>query len=420
MSMVRAKKLREQAGRLWHEGKALLDTVEKESREMSGDELQRHQEILDKSETLVNEAEAIERQERARVSESSADPEPRGEVDPDEVQRDVAPEGRASRDSDTYSQAFRRFLSHGMERLDTQQRSALQVDVDDVGGFVSASYRLVDGVIKELKDKLVMLQYARVYPSRYGETIGQLGMTSHIGDLGWVGEITDAETKDSVKWHKRELKPRLIEPFIVPISIYLLRNAQLNVEAEVAEVAADAQAVTIEKASMVGDGVHKPLGVFTASSEGISTDRDSDTDMGSTAITGDGLIEAQDMLDEFYQPRATWLFHRKAITQIRKLKNDVSGDYIWQPGLRAGEPNTILGRPYITATYVPNTFTSGKYVGLYGDLSQYAVAMAENMEIQRLDQQPYAGKSQVGFLFRNVAVDGMPRREDAFVRLKLD
>ena len=125
------------------------------------------------------------------------------------------------------------------------------------------------------------------------------------------------------------------------------------------------------------------------------------------------------MLDEFHQPNASWLFHRKAITQIRKLKNSVSGDYIWQPGLRAGEPNTILGKLYNTGTYVPNTFTAGLYVGMYGDMSQYVIAASTDNEIVRLDQEPYASANQVGLLFRNAAYDGMPRRADAFVRLKL-
>jgi hypothetical protein len=51
--------------------------------------------------------------------------------------------------------------------------------------------------------------------------------------------------------------------------------------------------VTQEKAYLTGDGNQKPLGVFTASNDGISTGRDVSTGNTTTAITFDGLIEAK-------------------------------------------------------------------------------------------------------------------------------
>ncbi len=67
--------------------------------------------------------------------------------------------------------------------------------------------------------------------------------------------------------------------------------------------------------------------------------------------------------------------------------------------------------------YAPNTFTTGLYVGLLGDLSYYWIADALSMTVQRLEEL-YAATNQVGFIGR-LETDGMPVLEEAFVRVKL-
>jgi HK97 family phage major capsid protein len=117
-----------------------------------------------------------------------------------------------------------------------------------------------------------------------------------------------------------------------------------------------------------------------------------------------------------YHPRATWIFHRDAIKMLRKLK-DGDGQYIWNPDIKGGQPDMILGRPYKMSEYAPNTFTSGLYVGIIGDFSYYWIADALNMRIQRLNEL-YAATNQVGFISR-LESDGMPVLEEAFARVKL-
>jgi HK97 family phage major capsid protein len=69
------------------------------------------------------------------------------------------------------------------------------------------------------------------------------------------------------------------------------------------------------------------------------------------------------------------LFHRDALKQIRKLRNDAggagTGDYLWQPSTQVGQPDTLLGVGVMSSEYVPNTFTSGLYVGMVADFSYY-------------------------------------------------
>ena len=129
------------------------------------------------------------------------------------------------------------------------------------------------------------------------------------------------------------------------------------------------------------------------------------------------MIDALYNLKEPYQIKASWVMSREMIKRIRKLK-DAQNQYLWQPGLASDKPGTILEKPFYMSEYVPNTFTSGNYVGMVGDFSFYWIADALDMSIQRLVEL-YAESNQVGFIARYEG-DGMPVLEEAFSRMKCD
>jgi len=86
---------------------------------------------------------------------------------------------------------------------------------------------------------------------------------------------------------------------------------------------------------MTGDGNNKPLGLFTASADGIPTSRDVSTGNTATEIKIDGLIETKYSVKQQYQPGAEWIFNRLAVKQLAKLK-DSDGQYVWQPSVAMG------------------------------------------------------------------------------------
>jgi len=105
-----------------------------------------------------------------------------------------------------------------------------------------------------------------------------------------------------------------------------------------------------------------------------------------------------------------------AIKIISKLTDGLGG-YLWQSGIAAGDPDRLLGLPVYESEYVPNTFTTGLYVGALGDFKQYYIAESLAMSVQRLTEL-YAETSQVGYIIR-AEVDGMPALPAAFRRVKL-
>jgi HK97 family phage major capsid protein len=155
---------------------------------------------------------------------------------------------------------------------------------------------------------------------------------------------------------------------------------------------------------------------MVASSQGVDTSRDVNTDNTTTSMTADGLIDCFHSIKAQYWPGLTWTFHRTAIQQIRKLK-DSEGQYLWNPGLNGGSSNLILGVPYDVSEYMPNTFTTGLYVGLLCDWKYYWIADSLAFAVQRLIEL-YALTNQVGLIGR-AETDGMPVLAEAFARVKL-
>lgn len=84
-----------------------------------------------------------------------------------------------------------------------------------------------------------------------------------------------------------------------------------------------------------------------------------------------------------------------SVKALRKLK-DNNGQYLWQPSLTAGAPDTLLNRPVYTSAFMPALAAGAKSI-LFGDLSYYWVADRQGRSFRRLGEL-YAPTGQVGFL----------------------
>ena len=126
------------------------------------------------------------------------------------------------------------------------------------------------------------------------------------------------------------------------------------------------------------------------------------TDSGATwSVAGtdsdkvDALIDMQTALDPAYEVSGSvgWVFKKSTLGSIRKLK-DAENRYIWQPGLRAGEPDMLLGDPYALDQSFPDA-TAGNRPILYGDLSQYIIRDVGAMRTRVLPEL-YAETDEIG------------------------
>jgi HK97 family phage major capsid protein len=410
---TRLKDLREKRGRIVTDMRGLLDAAGGEGRDLTAEEQERYDALFADQERLGEQISREERQQALdrRMAEEAA----RSEQAPDHP----APESREDRADPradgAYRTAFARFLRGGTGALAGEELRALQAGADVDGGYLVPPQQFVTELIKAVDDQVVMRGLARTFQVPQAASLGAPSLDADPADADWTTELATGGEDTAMKLGKRELRPHPLAKRI-KVSQQLLRQALIGPEALVMGRLAYKFAVTQEKAFLTGSGAGRPLGVFTASDNGISTSRDVATGNTATEIRFDGLIEAKFALKGQYWPRARWIFHRDAVKQITKLK-DGEGQYIWRQSVREGEPDTLLGLPMTLSEWAPNTFTTGLYVGLLGDFQHYWIVDALSMQVQRLNEL-YAETNQVGFIGR-LETDGAPVLEEAFVRVTL-
>ncbi|WP_237048363.1 phage major capsid protein [Lentzea guizhouensis] len=401
--------MRQQRANLAAQARAILDTAQNASRSITADEEQTFDRLMADADRIDA---TIAREERARELErqiAGTTPPARGDGSGDD-NPDEALRGRA----------FRNFVVGGRNALSPDEARALNMGNDPEGGYLVAPQQWVNQLIQAVDDLVVLRQLATVETLNEGESLGVPTLETDLNDAEWTSEIGTGSQDDALRFGKREFRPNPLAKR-VRVSRKLLRAAARDPEAIVRERMAHKFGVTCEKAYMTGDGNKKPLGLFTASTDGISTARDVSFGTGGaiplTPVSGDQLIDAKYTLKSAYWAEARWLFHRTLIATIRKLKGSTNDTYLWQPGISSDKPDTILDLPFVVSEFVPNTVSGNNYVGMLGDFRKYWIVDALNMEVQRLVEL-YAETNQVGFIGR-LETDGMPVLEEAFVRLKV-
>lgn len=419
------KEMLESRAKCVADARQILNQAQDEGREPTAEERQKFDAFMNEADDLQAkiknaQADAVRRQKIQEVEDEMSKPMPRI-VTPqsggkENVHREYKfKDGRTltldqfgSRGTPDYEQAFCNYLRTGMPK------DALQADKGADGGYtVPATFNAQ--LIQELDDMVFIRQRATKLTLAMGESLGFASLDTDPDDAEWTAEIKTGSEDSSMAFGKREFRPYPLARRL-KVSRKLIRASAINVDALVRQRLAYKFAISEEKAFVSGSGAGEPLGLFTASDSGIGTSRDVSTGNTDTAITMDGLINSLYALKAQYRSRAEWLFHRDALKQIRKLK-DGEGQYLWQPSTQLGTPDLLLGKPYLESEYVPSTFTSGKYVGLLGDFSQYWIVDALSMSLQVL-YELYAETNQIGYIGR-LECDGMPVDSNAFARVKL-
>lgn len=426
----RIKALLEERASTFEASKKILNLAESEKRPLSAEE----KATLDKQDARIDEiTDEVTRRERAAKVESELT-KSRGRVteptQPDNGGKSGAYDkatpltlqvGRHSVElepgtrahalaSPEYRREFRNYLA------DPRRNTTLQVASDPGGGYLVPT-TMVAGLIKALDNLVFIRQLATVLPPTNAKSLGVVTLENDPSDASWTPEIpSSALTADStMSFGKRDFSPSLLAK-LIKMSQKLMRSADMNVESLVQDRLAYKFAVVEENAYLNGTGASQPLGMFVASNDGISTARDT-TASSTTAFAADDLIDMVYSVKAAYRANAVWIMHRDAVKRVRKLK-DGNGQYLWQPGLAAGQPATILNSPVYESEYAPNTFTTGLYVALYGNLAAgYWIGDGLGLSFQMLNEL-FAATNQVGIIARK-ETDGAPVLAEAFARLKL-
>lgn len=429
------KELIERRAKCIADARAVFDRAQSEGRAMTAEESQAYDRAMDESDRHKASIEALQTAEKraARLAEAEADaarvlPRKTGDA-PVGVNESSETEYRytlrwpsrhervlrlsGSTATKEYREAFSRFVRHGGE----SECRAISVDVAASGGYLVMPQQMAAGITRAVDDEVFVRRLATVVQVQQADSLGIRTQETNPDDADWTAEVREVSVDSGQTFGKRELKPSLLSK-AVDVSQRMLR-VMPEIESFIQDRLAYKFSITMEKAYMTGHGANQPLGVFTASANGVPTTRDV-TCGTTTAITDTGLIDMLYALKPGYRSDAScaWVFSRAAMAQIRKLK-DSQGGYLWKPGqgLETNTGDTLLGYPVFESEYVPATFTTGQYVGMIAAWRHYWIADSLTMTIQRLNELK-AAMNLVEFIGR-AETDGMPVIAEAFVRGKL-
>lgn len=167
---------------------------------------------------------------------------------------------------------------------------------------------------------------------------------------------------------------------LIQVSNELLNDTGVDLEGYLSMQSGRALGNAIGVHLVTGTGTAQPSGVVTGASAGVT---------GGTGVAG--AFTADNLIDLYFSvispyrnsPSAAWLMRDATLGAVRKLK-DTTNQYIWQPSLQVGAPDTLLGKPVYTDPNVAAVAVSAKSV-LFGDFSQYFVRLVGGVRFERSD-----------------------------------
>ena len=264
-------------------------------------------------------------------------------------------------------------------------QNALQIGDDAEGGYlVPDEYErtLVDALQEENRLRTLCKIIRTSSGDRKIPLVASHGTASWVEEEGAIPESDDAFGQITIGAHKIAS--------MIKVSDELLQDSVFDIENYIATEFARRVGDAEEAAFINGDGSGKPYGMLHASNGAAA----GVTSASATAITADELLDLIYSLKAPYRKRAVFLMHDSTIKAVRKLK-DGNSQYLWQPGMKEGEPDRLLGYRLVTSTHMPAIAASAKPL-LFGDLTSYWIADREGRSMQRLNEL-YAATGQVGF-----------------------
>ncbi len=290
-----------------------------------------------------------------------------------------------------YSKAFRNYLRKGMDAgLEGLQTKALSVGSDPDGGYLVTPHMSAT-IVKSVLETSPLRQLASV------ETISSDALEL-IDDhdqaaAGWTsetGSITETSTptlaKRNIPTNELYAQPKATQK--------LVDDSAIDIEAWLSNKIATIFAAKENTAFIAGSGVGQPRGILSYAA-GTSWGQIQQVNSGSSGlVTADSLINLFYSLKDAHSRNATFLMNRTVVNAVRLLKEATTNQYLWQPGLAAGAPDTLMGVPVMMAADLPIAAAGSLSVAVGDFKAAYQIVDRKGISILR---DPFTEKPFVKF-----------------------
>lgn len=302
------------------------------------------------------------------------------------------------KDYDEYKAAFNSFMRKNERMLSAEEVKTLSAGSDPDGGYFvtpDLSGRIVTKVYETSPMRQVASQQTISTDSLEGiEDLDEAG-------AGYAGEQNvsgNADTPQIGKWKLQvywiDTEPKATQQ--------LLDDAAVDVEGWLAGKVADKFA-RFENAEFVAGASGKIRGLtsYTTAADsgsGVAWGQIGHVVSGKNgafadANPADKIHDLVGLVKAAYLGNSRFMTRRSVVTAIRKFKDGL-GNYLWQPSLTLGTPETIAGFPVVRAEDMP-ALTTGSLSLAFGDFgAAYQIVDRQGIRVLR---DPYTSKPFVKF-----------------------
>lgn len=376
------KRLQERRANVWEQAKELADTAANENRAFKAEE----QSTWD---TLNAEMEALDKRANAIIAgEQRA-------KDTEDALANLA--GKPDvRNREQQAQAQSGIMTDVRAMLTGQPGAPRAIDVKPEGpvnfrtlskltaaaGANAVQTSFYNELLQHMIEVSAVLQAGvRVLNTTSGETIQVPKTTAHstaaiVAEAASIGVSDPSFGQASLGAYKYGV--------MVQLSRELVDDATVDLQGYLAMETGRALGNAFGAHLIAGNGTGQPTGILQSTTLGVTT---------STGVAG--VPSADNLIDLYYSviapyrnsPSAAYLMKDTTLGALRKVK-DTTGQYIFQPSLTAGTPDSLLGKPIYTDPYMPATAVNAKSV-VFGDFSRYFVRMAGGIRFERSDEYAF-------------------------------
>lgn len=313
------------------------------------------------------------------------------------------------------STGFEAFLRSGGGGIETK---ALVATSDATGGYAVPDEldARIDATLKNVSPIRAIASVVKVGSAGYRKLVSSGGFES-----GWAAETAARDETDTPVFN--EVAPPMGDLYANPAaSQAMLDDAAFDVETWLSGEVAREFAAAEGAAFVNGNGVNKPRGFLQAPT---SPANDAVRPFGTIQVLASGaaggfsanpeerLIDLVQALRAPYRQGASWVMNSATLARIRKFRTG-DGQLLWQPGLIAGQPATLLGYPVVEAEDMPDIAANALAIAFGNFRSGYLIAERGETQVLR---DPYSNKPFVHF-YATKRVGGMVSNAEAIKLMK--
>jgi HK97 family phage major capsid protein len=311
-----------------------------------------------------------------------------------------------------HKHAFCEYLRKGQEQnLVALEHKSLSVGSERDGGYLVTS-QMSRNMITTIHEMSPVRQLASI------EVIStdSLDLIEDYNELtaGWTSETAPPQDTNTPQIGRKKIAVH--ELYAQPKATQkLIDDAAIDIEAWLTHKLTNIFAVMENSSFISGNGEGKPKGIlsYEAGKEWGKVEQINSGVKG--GISADSLFNLYYALNETHAARASFIMNRTVLQQIRMLKDKNTSQYLWQPGLILGQPESLIGTKVLQVGEMPMQGDGSLSIALGDFAAGYKIVDRSGIRILR---DPFTDKPFVKF-YTTKRVGGAVTNYHAIKLLKL-